>query len=58
MLEPSHSNQIGLGCGCPSGLTVISQAMGSSRRRRAARSPNGVVVSIEIGIRGMLPACG
>ena len=27
MLEPSHSNQTGLGCGCPAGLTVISQAM-------------------------------
>ena len=58
MVSSSHRNQTRLGCGCPAGLTVTSQPMGSSRRPRAARSPNGVVVSIVIAIRGMLPACG
>src|SRR5712691_2920131 len=34
-----------MGCGAPSGETVVSQPMIASRRRRVARCPNSVVSS-------------
>ena len=43
---PSHQNQTGEGSGAPPGVTVVSQAMRSSRRWRATRAPRSVVSSI------------